>query len=76
MVICYFFMPPPPAPVDNPNLPVNINYVHGLSDAQPQTWMPPIMYFACMMVGLPLLFFLPTHLLLQRLFVTADNARH
>lgn len=74
MMICYFFMPPPPAPVDNPNLPVNINYVYGLSDAQPQTWMPPLLYLTCMMVGLPLLFFLPTHFLLQRMFVTADNA--
>jgi hypothetical protein len=73
MLICYFFMPLPPAPADNLNLPVNINYVYGLSDAQPQTWMPPLLYLACMMVGLPLLFFLPTHFLLQRMFVTADN---
>jgi hypothetical protein len=69
LVICYFFMPPPPVPQDNPNLPVNINYVYGLSDTQPQTWLAPGTYFACMMVGLPLLMFLPAHWLLCKLFV-------
>jgi hypothetical protein len=64
MVVGYFFMPAPPAPPDNPNLPVNINYVYGLSDRAPQSWMPPWEYFGLLMVGLPLCIFLPTHLLL------------
>lgn len=68
LVICYFFMPAPPVVPDNPNLPVNINYVYGLSDTQPQTWMAPGMYFTCMMIGLPVLIFLPTHWLLRKLF--------
>lgn len=64
MLVCYFLMPAPPPPPDDPNLPVNINYVYGLSDSGPQTWMPPLMYLGLLMVGLPLCVFLPTHLLL------------
>lgn len=66
--VCFFAMPVPPAPKDNPNLPVNIDYVYGFKDTEPQTWMPAGAFFALMMIGLPLLIFLPTHLLLQRAF--------
>jgi hypothetical protein len=68
MLIGYFFMPAPPPPADNPNLPVNINYVHGLSDERSQTWMPPWLYLTCLMLGLPLCIFLPTHLVLRKVF--------
>jgi len=64
ILICYFLMPMPPAPTDNPNLPVNINYVYGLSDSGPQTWMPPGAYLALLYVAMPLGIFLPTHALL------------
>jgi hypothetical protein len=67
-LVAFFAMPAPPAPADNPNLPVNIDYVYGFSDAAPQTWMPAGAFLAAMMLGLPLLIFLPTHLLLQRVF--------
>jgi hypothetical protein len=68
MLICYFLMPAPPAPLDNPNLPVNIDYVYGMSDTEPQTWMPPLRYLGLLMVGLPICIFLPTHLLLRSNF--------
>lgn len=68
MLVCYFFMPAPPAPPGQPNLPVNIDYVYGLSDKAPQTWMPPGVYLAVLMVGLPLCVYLPTHLVLRRVF--------
>lgn len=68
IVICYLFMPAPPAPGDKKWMPVNINYVYGLSDDAPQTWMPGPAWFACLFVGLPLLVYLPTHLLLAKLF--------
>ena len=32
MLICYYIMPGPPPPTDDPNLPVNINYVFGTDD--------------------------------------------
>jgi len=61
LFMCYFWMPAPPAPADNPSLPVNINYVYGLSDKGPQTWMPEPVYFALLMLVLPCLIFIPTH---------------
>ena len=66
MLVCYFLMPPPPAPADQPNLPVNINYVYGLNERAPQTWMHPLAYLAAMLTAMPVLIYLPTHLLLRR----------
>jgi hypothetical protein len=68
MPICYFLMPAPPPPEETPNLPVNINYVYGFSDEAAQTWMPPLLYLALLMVLMPVLIFLPAHLLLSWLF--------
>ena len=59
ILICFFFMPPP-----NPSpglTPVNINYVWGLSDHAPQTWVSPGVWLAGLIVGLPLLLFAPAH---------------
>jgi len=68
LLVCYFFLPAGPPPTENPNLPVNINYVYGLSDEKPQQWMPPWEWLVTMLVGLPVVFFLPTHVLLTWLF--------
>lgn len=71
LLVCYFFMPAPPAPADNPALPVNINYVYGPSDSAPQQWLPPLLYLGLLMLALPVLVFWPTHWLLQRFFPPA-----
>jgi hypothetical protein len=71
MLVCYFFMPAPPAPVDNPNMPVNINYVYGPGDDHAQNWMPPLLWLALEMVAFPVVFFAPAHFLLKRLPVAA-----
>lgn len=68
MLVCYFLLPPPPAPAETPNLPVNVNYVYGFSTTGPQTWMPPLVFLGALMAGMPLLIFLPTHLALSKLF--------
>jgi hypothetical protein len=68
MLICYFLMPTPPAPKDNPNLPVNINYVYGMNATKPQEWMQPLNYLAVLLVGLPVCVFLPTHIILLNVF--------
>lgn len=68
LVVCYFLMPAPPAPTDNPNLPVNINYVHGLSDTGPLEFLPPTAYFALLLVTLPACIYAPTHWALNRWF--------
>jgi hypothetical protein len=75
LLIAYFLLPAPPAPEDRPNLPVNVNYVYGLNDKKAQTWLPPVAWFAFLMAGLPLVFFLPTHLLLRRLMPRAGPPR-
>lgn len=73
-LICYFAMPAPPAPPENPNVPVNINYVYGFNEAGPQIWMAPGAFLALMMVGMPLLVFLPTHAALNWAFAPAPVA--
>jgi len=63
LLICFFVMPPP-----DPNaglIPVNINYVWGPSDGAAQTWVPPYVWLAGMMVGMPVLLFWPMHILLS-----------
>ena len=45
----------------------NVNWVFGWT-ARPQTRMPPLAYLGLMMIGFPLLIYLPTHLVLQRFF--------
>lgn len=68
MLICYFAMPAPPGPKENPNLPVNINYVYGLKSDGPQEWLPQGAYLGLMLAGMPLLIYWPTHCLLQKFF--------
>lgn len=64
LIVCFVFMPPP---TPNPGLtPVNINYVWGLRDTAAQTWVPASVWFAALMIGLPLFAFAPTHWLLVR----------
>lgn len=64
MWVSFLFLPKPPAPVSNPGLPVNVNYVFGLNDQAPQTWMPEPVFFALMLLALPAFIWFPTHLLL------------
>lgn len=74
MLISYFFLPAPPAPPENPNLPVNVDYVFGPSDTAVQTWMAPPLYLLLMMGGLYAVMWWPAHLLLQRLAPRAGCA--
>jgi|SRR5579862_1146081 len=64
ILICFFFMPPPRP--DAGLTPVNINYVWGLSDSAPQTWVSPSVWVAGLMIGLPVFLFAPIHFLLDR----------
>jgi hypothetical protein len=73
LFVCFFLMPPP---TPNPGLtPVNINYVWGLSDTAAQTWMPPYVWFAGMLVGLPLIAYAPVHFLLARFMPKACSTK-
>lgn len=65
LLFCFFFMP---EPRPDPGMePVNINYVWGMSDNVKQTWMHPYAWLACLLAGMPLLLFFPTHLALSKL---------
>jgi hypothetical protein len=75
MLVSYFCLPAPPAPADTPNLPVNVNYVFGLNDQQPQTWMAPGLYFVLVMIAYPLLLFLPAHGILLKLFGQRESVK-
>lgn len=66
--VCYFFTPPAGAHLANPNVPININYVYGFNDRQPQTWMNQNLYVILWPAVLWLVAFLPTHLALRRIF--------
>ncbi len=72
--VCYVLIPGPPAPANNPNVPVNINYVYGLNDTAPQTALAdPDVYFALEMLVLVLGIMLPSHLACVYLFQPAKS---
>ena len=62
LLISFLLAPKPPAPAENPDLAVNINYVHGMSYEKTQTVMHPWLWLGIMIVGFPLVFYLPAHL--------------
>jgi hypothetical protein len=66
MWVSYLYLPMPPAPPSRPGMPVNVNYVFGVSDSAPQSWMHPHAYFALMLAALPMVLWVPTHWLLHR----------
>ncbi|MGC4062403.1 MAG: hypothetical protein QM749_16800 [Aquabacterium sp.] len=66
MWVSYLYLPKPPAPAGNPGLPVNVDYVFGINDKGPQTWMPQPAFFALMLVALPTLIWVPTHVVLRK----------
>jgi hypothetical protein len=66
LLVSYLFLPRPPAPADDPSLSVNVNFVFGLRMSGPQQRMPELAWLGGMMIALPLLAFLPTHLAFKR----------
>lgn len=73
LFVCFLLMPPP---TPDPGLvPVNINYVWGMDDTRAQTLVHPWVWFAGLVVGIPLLLCLPTHWALRRFMPEAGPAR-
>ena len=50
----------------------NINWVYGIG-REPQTWMPGPLYLVFLMLFIPLSIYLPTHLLLSKLFAHSSR---
>lgn len=70
MLICFFWMPAPPALPATPDgvrPPVNINYVYGLSNDQAQPWMSAWAWLATLMTAIVPVCYLPAHAILARL---------
>jgi hypothetical protein len=68
--VCYFFTPPAGAHPANPNVPINLNYVYGFNDQHAQTWLNQNLYVVLWPVALWLVAFLPTHLILRKIFAS------
>ena len=64
----YWFTPPAGAHPADPNRPINVNYVYGFNNQQPQHWMNQKLYIWLWLGVLWLVVFLPTHRLLRRVF--------
>ena len=67
-IVCYFFTPAAGSHLANPNLPININYLYGFNDQQPQHWVNQNLYVILWLGVLWLAAFLPTHLALRKIF--------
>lgn len=74
MAVGYLFTPPAGAHPVDPNQPINLNYVHGFNDQQPQHWMNQHLYVGLWLGVLWLVAFLPTHLVLRRIFALPPPA--
>jgi hypothetical protein len=72
LLIAYFLLPAPPEAW--PGQPVNVNFAYGPSNDHAQTWMPPLAWLGLLMVGLPLVFFVPTHFALAWLLKPAVSS--
>lgn len=74
VLVCYFFTPPAGAHLADPNIPINLNYVYGFNDRQPQTWVNQNLYVIGWLAGLWLVAFLPAHLALRKIFAASPPA--
>jgi hypothetical protein len=74
VLVCYFFTPPAGAHLANHNIPININYIYGFNDQQPQHWVNQNLYVILLLGVLWLVAFLPTHLALRKILVAPKHS--
>jgi len=70
LLVSYLFGPAPPPSASHPNWAVNINYVYGFTDKQPQTLMAPWLWLVSLMAINVIAFYIPTHFVFRRVFAT------
>ena len=75
VLVCYLAMPAAGAHLANSNIPVNINYVYGFSDTEPQHWVNQNLFVFLWYVFLVCVAFLPTHLVLRKVCQPATLLR-
>jgi hypothetical protein len=73
-LVAFVALPPAGAELANPNLPRNVNYVFGTDDAHPQAYMAPALYLVVWMLGLFVVFYVPTHVVLCKAFSRKKSA--
>lgn len=73
-LVAFFFLPKAGAVLTDPNLPRNVDYVFGMDDAHPQTWMSPELYLVTWLALLFFVVFVPTHFVLKKLCPTPEQA--
>jgi hypothetical protein len=66
LTVAYLLFREHGSPPESGFSPVNLNFVHGPSLYQRQTWMPGWTWLTLLYIGLPLFVFWPTHLMLSR----------
>jgi hypothetical protein len=66
-LVAFFLLPPAGAILADPKWPRDVNYVFGLDEAHPQTWMSPGLYAVVWYLALFTLAYVPTHLALAKL---------
>jgi hypothetical protein len=71
--IAFFMLPAAGAELVDPKTPRNVNYVFGMDEARPQSWLPPLAYLGAWIAALIGIVFMPTHFLLKKLFKPAFN---
>jgi hypothetical protein len=72
--VCYFFTPPAGAHPANPNTPINVNYLYGFNDRQPQHRINENLYVILWLGTLWIVAFLPTHITLLKIFAVSPSA--
>ena len=75
VLISYAFLPAAGSVRPFPTCPINIDYVWGFNDAQPQHWMGQRLYVVTYIAALWLVLYVPTHLVLSKLVGSKVNAR-
>jgi hypothetical protein len=70
LVCCFAFVPPSSAALGWRA--ANINCVFGLDENKAQMAMPPLAWLGILVVGLPVVFYLPMHLFLRKLFANTN----
>jgi hypothetical protein len=74
LLVCFYLAPKPPPSAEFPNHAVNINYVYGMNDKQPQTVVAPELWLLLMMAMNVVVLYVPTHLALKRIYAPAGGS--
>jgi len=75
VLTCYFFTPPAGTHPKNTDEPVNLDYVYGFNDREPQHWINQNFYVFPWLVALYFIVFWPTHLALKKIFAAPTGRR-